>query len=54
MLEGALKEVKIAIELWLKTAKKEGRDIPLPHGKELLNLLYENTFRTTRHQKAEV
>ncbi len=52
--EKALKEVKIAIELWLKTAKKEGRDIPLPHGKELLNLLYESTFRTTRRQKADV
>ncbi len=28
--EEALKEVKIAIELWLETARKEGRDIPQP------------------------
>lgn len=28
--EDAIKEVKIAQELWLKTAKKEGRKIPLP------------------------
>ena len=34
--EEALEEVNIAMELWLKTAKKEGRKIPKPHGKELL------------------
>ena len=33
----ALKEVIIAIELWLKTAAKEGRLIPKPAGKELLS-----------------
>jgi predicted RNase H-like HicB family nuclease len=33
--EMALKEVKIAIELWLETAQKEGREIPQPQGKEL-------------------
>ncbi|KAF5433883.1 putative nuclease of the RNAse H fold, HicB family [Candidatus Methanophagaceae archaeon] len=42
--EAASKEVKIAIELWLETAKKEGRGIPQPQGKELLNSLYENIF----------
>ena len=52
--EAALEEVKIAIELWLETAKKEGREIPQPHGKELLNTLYENAFRTTRAQKVGV
>lgn len=31
--EEALREVKAAMELWLETAKKEGRDIPLPQGK---------------------
>ncbi len=30
--EEALREVKAAMELWLETAKKEGRDIPLPQG----------------------
>jgi predicted RNase H-like HicB family nuclease len=28
--ERALKEVKIAMQLWLETAKEIGRDIPLP------------------------
>lgn len=50
--EAALEEVKIAIELWLETAKKEGREIPQPQGKEHLNTLYETTVRTTRPQKA--
>ena len=34
--EEALKEIKIAIDLWLETAQKEGRDIPRPFEKELL------------------
>jgi predicted RNase H-like HicB family nuclease len=34
--EEALEEVNIAMELWLETAKKEGRKTPKPHGKELL------------------
>ncbi len=34
--EDALNEVKIAIELWLETAEKEGREIPSPRGKALL------------------
>ena len=46
--ENALEEVKVAMELWLATAKEEGRKIPQPHGKELLTTLYENAFRTTR------
>ena len=50
--EEALEEVKIAMELWLKTAKKEGKAIPQPHGKELLTILYEGAFRTTRPQRA--
>jgi len=45
--EKVLEEVKIAMELWINTAKKEGRDIPHPHSKELLNVLYETAFRTT-------
>ena len=38
--EEALEEVKIAMELWLETAKKEGKAIPQPHGKELLSIFY--------------
>ena len=34
--EEALKEIKIAIELWLEIAKKESREIPQPVEKELL------------------
>lgn len=34
--EIALRELKIAIDLWLETAKKMGRAIPKPEGKELL------------------
>lgn len=34
--EEALEEIKIAMELWLETAKNEGRIIPRPMGKELL------------------
>jgi predicted RNase H-like HicB family nuclease len=34
--EQALKEVKIAIELWLQTAKEIGRDIPLPQKRSLV------------------
>ncbi len=39
--EEALKEVKVAIDLWLETAEKEGREIPLPLRKELLKTLIE-------------
>ena len=34
--ETALCELKIAIDLWLETAKKVGRAIPKPEKKELL------------------
>jgi len=39
--EESLEEVKIAMELWLKTAQKEGTKIPQPYGKELLKELFE-------------
>ena len=42
--EEALEEVKTAIELWLETAKREGREIPKPCGKELLKRFYEEAF----------
>jgi predicted RNase H-like HicB family nuclease len=34
--EAALREVKVAMDLWLDTARSEGRSIPRPSGKELL------------------
>jgi len=52
--EEALEEVKIARELWLETAEKEGRNVPQPHGKELLNIFYENAFSATRPGRAGV
>jgi predicted RNase H-like HicB family nuclease len=34
--EEALAEVKVAIGLWLETAREEGREIPEPSGREHL------------------
>jgi predicted RNase H-like HicB family nuclease len=34
--EEALSEVKVAIDLWLDTARQEGREIPEPSGREHL------------------
>jgi predicted RNase H-like HicB family nuclease len=39
--EEALKKVKVAIELWIEAAKKEGREIPKLKGKELLKAVME-------------
>ena len=44
--EEALKEVKIAIELWLEAAKKLGKDIPKPMGKELLKEVIEKMAKS--------
>ena len=52
--EAALQEVEVAIELWLETAQKEGREIPQPQGKELLNALYEISAHTAGTQKFKV
>jgi len=41
--EEALKEVRIAMQLWIETAKKEGRKIPRPAGKELLRAVVGET-----------
>lgn len=40
-VEEALEEIKIAIDLWIETAKREGRKIPKPVGKELLKAVVE-------------
>lgn len=45
--EEALNEVKIAMDLWLKCAEKEGIKIPKPQGKELLSILYQNIQQLT-------
>ena len=34
--EVALKEIKIAMELWLEAARKEGKESPQPKGEGLL------------------
>lgn len=39
--EEALREIKVAIDLWLDTAQKEGRGIPQPIEKELLKTFIE-------------
>jgi predicted RNase H-like HicB family nuclease len=48
----ALEEVKLAMDLWLKTAKSEGRKIPKPQGKDLLNIFLKNNSKSIRPQKA--
>ena len=52
--EGALKEIKAAMELWIETAKKEERNIPQPCEKELLRLVYEENFCSTRTGRVSV
>ena len=52
--EEALAEVKVAMGLWLETARQEGRDIPQPLGQEFLSILCENVLRTIRHQSIQV
>jgi predicted RNase H-like HicB family nuclease len=39
--EESLEEVSVAIELWLETAKMEGREIPKPQGARLLSQICE-------------
>ena len=39
--EEALREIKVAIDLWLETAEKEGGGIPQPIEKELLKSFME-------------
>ncbi|MDD1686183.1 type II toxin-antitoxin system HicB family antitoxin [Methanoregula sp.] len=43
--EAALREVKVAMDLWLDTARSEGRPIPQPQGKELLQGIVEKKDR---------
>ena len=52
--EEALKEIKVAIDLWLETARKDGLEIPKPTGKELLRAAVEGLmgFRSARSQRA--
>ncbi|MFQ6072802.1 MAG: type II toxin-antitoxin system HicB family antitoxin [Methanosarcinales archaeon] len=42
--EEALKEIKIAIELWLEVAKKDGREVPKPVGKEVFKSIIEEKY----------
>lgn len=53
--EEALKEIKVAIDLWLETAKKDGLEIPKPTGKELLRNVVEDFigFRSARSQRVK-
>ena len=51
--EKALGEIKLAMDLWLKTAKSEGREIPKPQGKDLLNIFLKNNSKSVHIQKAD-
>jgi len=42
-VEEALKEITVAIDLWIETARKEGRKIPRPAGKGLLKAVVEES-----------
>jgi predicted RNase H-like HicB family nuclease len=54
--EAALKEVMIAMDLWLETAGYEGREIPQPAGTELLKAIVDEkvALRPTHLQEAGV
>jgi len=43
--EEALKEVKVAIDLWVEIAEKEGREIPKPFEKELLKTFMDKVLQ---------
>jgi len=42
--EEALEEIKIAMDLWLEVAEREGRDLPKPIGKEIFKEFYEKNL----------
>ncbi len=42
--EEALKEIKVAIELWIEAAKKEGREFRSRWGKSCLKLLWKSRW----------
>jgi predicted RNase H-like HicB family nuclease len=45
--EEALREVTIATELWIATAKNEGRPLPRPMGKEILQHIIDEEEQST-------
>ena len=51
--EEALKEIKTAMNLWINTAKKEGRAAPKPKGKELLQSIYQK-YQANNTQRASI
>ena len=53
-VEEALGEVLTASELWLETARTEGREIPEPQGKELLSMLYDNLRSSQASSETEI
>ena len=52
--EVALEEVKLAMDLWIKAASSEGREIPKPQGKDLLNIFLKNNSKSVHPQKMGV
>jgi len=44
--EEALDEIKIAIELWIEAARKDGREVPQPNSKPLISGLTEEAWDT--------
>ena len=51
--EKALEEIKLAMDLWVRTAKSESKEIPKPQGKDLLNIFLKNNSKSVHNQKAD-
>ena len=49
--EQALRQIKLAMDIWVEAARKEGRDIPRPAGKALLKPFIEHH---SRKRKAKI
>lgn len=43
--EEALKEIRVVVDMWLETAKKENREIPKPMGKEFLKVIVDKAYQ---------
>jgi predicted RNase H-like HicB family nuclease len=52
--EQALKEIEIAMDLWLEVARNDNANIPKPQGKEMLAEICKISSNTSRLTKAQV
>jgi predicted RNase H-like HicB family nuclease len=52
--EEALREIKIAMELWIKTAEKDRREIPQPAGKAILKPFVDRIAKKKRSRIPQI